>query len=153
MCDNHGDPFIATVHNLLLAPKLCNRLSSIIVSMDSGHNCFFHKGVCTVYFGARDNNAVTLPHSAQRKHEFLEKNMVILENRDIIIVQEGWQNTRIFYCTRVLYDSIITLINSEHSCLFHKVFCTVYFGEKENNAVTLPHSAQRRHTFLGNRKF
>ena len=25
----------------------------------------------------------------------------------------------------------------------------VYFGEKEKNAVTLPHSAQRKHAFLG----
>ena len=26
MCDNNGDPFIATLHNVLLAPDLCNRL-------------------------------------------------------------------------------------------------------------------------------
>ena len=32
---------------------------------------------------------------------------------------------------------------------FPQSFCTVYFGAKENNAVTLPHSAQRKHTFLG----
>ena len=31
----------------------------------------------------------------------------------------------------------------------HKGFCTVYFGEKEKNAVTLPHSAQRNHIFWG----
>ena len=41
--------------------------------MNSGHTCLFHKGFCTVYFGAKDNNAVTLPHSAQRKHAFLGK--------------------------------------------------------------------------------
>ena len=29
--------------------------------------------------------------------------MVILENWDRTLVQEGWQNTRIFYGTRVLY--------------------------------------------------
>ena len=29
-CDNNGDPFIATLHNILLAPDLCNRLFSII---------------------------------------------------------------------------------------------------------------------------
>ena len=33
--------------------------------------------------------------------------------------------------------------------LFHKGFYTVYFGEKETNTVTLPHSAQRKHTFWG----
>ena len=41
------------------------------------------------------------------------------------------------------------LINSGRTCLFHKWFCTLYFGAKENNAVTFPHSAQRKHTFLG----
>ena len=25
ICDNHGDPFIATLHHVLLAPDLCNR--------------------------------------------------------------------------------------------------------------------------------
>ena len=41
--------------------------------MNAGHTCLFHKGFCTVYFGAEKNNAVTLPHSAQRKHAFLGK--------------------------------------------------------------------------------
>ena len=40
-------------------------------------------------------------------------------------------------------------MNSGHTCLFHKEFCTVYFGAKENNEVTLPQSAQRKHAFLG----
>ena len=40
-------------------------------------------------------------------------------------------------------------MNLGHTCLFHKGFCAVYFGEKEKNEVTLPHSAQRKHTFLG----
>ena len=26
MCDDNGDPFIATLHNVLLAPDLCDRL-------------------------------------------------------------------------------------------------------------------------------
>ena len=50
-------------------------------------------------------------------------------------------------CDRLF--SIITLINAGHTCLFHKGFCTVYFGEEKNNEVTLPHSAQRKHAFLG----
>ena len=33
----------------------------------------FHKGFCTVYFRAYKKNAVTLPHSAQRKHAFAGK--------------------------------------------------------------------------------
>ena len=40
-------------------------------------------------------------------------------------------------------------MNLVHDCLFQKGFCTVYFGAKEKNAVTLPYSEQRKHTFLG----
>ena len=68
MCDDNRKNFIATLHNVLLAPDLCNGLFSIIMLMSSGHTCIFHKGFCTVYFGAKENNAVTLSHSAQRKH-------------------------------------------------------------------------------------
>ena len=38
--------------------------------MNSGHICFLQKGFFTVYFGDKEKNAVTLPHSTQRKHEF-----------------------------------------------------------------------------------
>ena len=41
--------------------------------MNARHTCIFHKGFCTVYFGAEKNNAVTLPHSAQRKNDFTGK--------------------------------------------------------------------------------
>ena len=47
--------------------------------MNSVHNFLFYKGYCTVYFRAKENSAVTLPHSAQRKHEFLGKFMVRLK--------------------------------------------------------------------------
>ena len=40
-------------------------------------------------------------------------------------------------------------MNLLHTCLFQKGFCTVYFDDKEKNEVTLLHSAQRKHTFLG----
>ena len=68
MCDDNGKTFITTLYNVLLAPDLCDRLFSIIVLMNAGHTCIFHKGFCTVYFGAKVNNVVTLLHSAQRKH-------------------------------------------------------------------------------------
>ena len=70
MCDDNGYTFIATLHNLLLAPDLCDRLFSIIMLMNSGHTCLFRKGFCTVYFVDKEKNAVTLLHSAQRIHEF-----------------------------------------------------------------------------------
>ena len=34
ICDNNGDTFIAMLHNVLLAPDLCNRLFSIITLMN-----------------------------------------------------------------------------------------------------------------------
>ena len=70
MCDNNEDNFIATLHNILLAPDLCNRLFFIISLMNLGHACLFNKGFCNVYFGAKEKNAVILTHSAQRKHAF-----------------------------------------------------------------------------------
>ena len=44
MCDNNGDNFIAALHNVILAPDLCNRLFLIITLMNSGHTCLFSKG-------------------------------------------------------------------------------------------------------------
>ena len=75
MCDDNGNPYISTSHNVLLAPDLCNRLFSIFMLMNSGYTCLVHKGFCTVYFGAEKKNAVTLPHSEQRKHALLGKNI------------------------------------------------------------------------------
>ena len=72
-----------TLHNIHLAPYLRNRLFSIITLMNSGHNCLFHKGFCTVYFGAKDKNAVTLTHSAQRKHVFLGKTKGISKTKKL----------------------------------------------------------------------
>ena len=51
------------------------------------------------------------------------------------------------FCDRLFL--IITLMNAGLTCLFHKCFCTVYFGVENKNAVTLPHIAQREHKFLG----
>ena len=73
MCNDNRNKFIATLYNVLLAPDLCDTLFSIITLMNAGNNFLFHKGFCTVYFGADTKNAVTLPHSAQRKHAFVGK--------------------------------------------------------------------------------
>ena len=70
MCDNNGDPFIGTLRNVLLVPDFCNRLFSIIALMNLVHTCLLNKGFCMVYFGEKEKNAVTLSHSAQRKHVF-----------------------------------------------------------------------------------
>ena len=69
MCDDNGDNFIATLHNVLLTPDLCDRLFSIITLMNSGHTCLFQKKMYGVIFYG-DRNAFTLPHSAQQKHDF-----------------------------------------------------------------------------------
>ena len=48
----------------------------------------------------------------------------------------------------IICDRLFTLINSVHTYLFHKGFFTVYFEDKKENAVTLPHSAQSKYTSL-----
>ena len=73
MLDDNERIFIATLYNVLLSPDLCDRLFSIIMLTNPGHTCLFHKGFFTVYFGADKRNAVTLPHSVQRKHAFTGK--------------------------------------------------------------------------------
>ena len=73
MSNDNRHPFIVKLHNLLLAPDLCDRLFSIITLMNSGHICLYNKGFFMVYFGNKKKNMVTLPHSAQRKYGFLVK--------------------------------------------------------------------------------
>ena len=73
MCDDNRKTFIKTLYNVLLAPELCDRLFSIITLMSAGHTCIFHKGFCTVYFGAKEKNNFIFPHSAQMKHAFMGK--------------------------------------------------------------------------------
>ena len=74
MCNDEGDTFISTFHNVLLAPNLLDWLFSIIVLMNLGHTCLFQKGFCTVYFSNKEKDAVTLPHIVQRKHSFFGGN-------------------------------------------------------------------------------
>ena len=75
MFDDNGKTFVATLYNVLLAPDLCDRLFSIITLMHAGNMCLFHKGFCTMYFRAKEDNAVTLPYSTVRKHAFMGKSM------------------------------------------------------------------------------
>ena len=44
MCNDNRDTFIATLHNVLVAPDLCSRLFSIIMIINSEHHYLFHKG-------------------------------------------------------------------------------------------------------------
>ena len=53
ICVDNRVTFVATFHNVLLAPDLCDRLFSIITLMDSVHNYLFHKGFYTVYLGSK----------------------------------------------------------------------------------------------------
>ena len=50
ICDNNGYPFIATLHNVILASDLYNRFSSVTALMNLGQTCFFHKWfpLCTL---------------------------------------------------------------------------------------------------------
>ena len=44
LCDDIAKPLIATLHNILFAPDLRDRLFSIIMFMNLGHTCLFHEG-------------------------------------------------------------------------------------------------------------
>ena len=56
--------------------------------MNLGNNYFFHKGICRVYFGDRNKDAVTIQNSAHKKHAFLEKTMNISKLKKIVIRKE-----------------------------------------------------------------
>ena len=73
MCDDNGNPFSMTLHNIIFVPDICNRLLSIITLMNLRYTCLFHKDFCTVYFENNQENALTLPHRAKRKHAFSKK--------------------------------------------------------------------------------
>ena len=70
MYDDIGDPYIATLHNVILAPDLCDSLFSIIMLMNLVNTCLFREGFWTEYFREKEKNTVTLPHSEKRKHAF-----------------------------------------------------------------------------------
>ena len=73
MNDDNGESFIATLYNIIFSLDLCNQLFSIITLNNSGHTCLFYQYFCTVFFSDNKQNAVTLPHSVQRKRTFLVK--------------------------------------------------------------------------------
>ena len=75
MFDKKGKTFVANLYNVLLAPYFCDILFLIIMLMNAGHTCLFQKEFCMVYFVAKHDNAVILPHSVVRKHDFMVKSM------------------------------------------------------------------------------
>ena len=91
--------------------------------------------------------------------EVVEGHHVTVKQKGRVQIQTWDDNGRTFIAT--LYNvllapdlcdwlfSIITLMNAENNCLFHKGFRTVYFRADKRNTVTLPHSAQRKHAFTG----
>ena len=83
ICDDNIDTIIAILHNILLAPDLCDSIFSIIMLLHLGNTCLFYKGFFTVYFGAKEKNKVILLHSAQRKHEFLGKREEISKTKKL----------------------------------------------------------------------
>ena len=146
MCDDNGDPFIAMLHDVLLAPDLCNRLFSIIALTNSGHTCLFHKGFCTVYFVEQKNNAVTFPHSAQRKHAFLgkieemsTKNKVSTRKKitlDLLPQRLGHRYTRSLLAgyTANIWEDIELRIDPDPFCMS----CQIYsMNEKAGSKISL----------------
>ena len=81
ICDNNGDNFIATFHNVFLAPDLCNSLFSIINLTNSGHNCLFHKSFCTVYFDDKEKMRL-LYHIVHRQNMHLGENKANVQDKE-----------------------------------------------------------------------
>ena len=54
LCDNKGEPFITTFHNVILAPGLYDELFLIITLMNLGQICLFRKGFCNVYLRSKE---------------------------------------------------------------------------------------------------
>ena len=107
-------------------------------------------------------NSDLIPGSLEETDKFIEVtdgNHVTEKQKGQVRIQMCDDNRKTFIAT--LYNvllapdlcdrlfSIITLMNSGHTCLFHRGFCMVYFLAKEKNSVTLPHNVQRKHAFLG----
>ena len=84
MCDDNGDPFIATLHNLLLTICVCNKLLSIIMLMILGYTYLFHKGFCNVYFGAKEKMHIRY-HILHKKTCILGGNKVNIKEIEISI--------------------------------------------------------------------
>ena len=53
MYDDNRKTFSATLYNVLLAPDLCDRFFSIMKLVNSGHKCFFIKGLHGVLWSKR----------------------------------------------------------------------------------------------------
>ena len=88
MWDDNGNTFIAILHNVLLAPDLCNKLSSIIRLFNSVNTCLFYKSFCTLYFINKKKNAVTVTYSAQKKHAFWVKTKEMSKSNKIAPVNK-----------------------------------------------------------------
>ena len=50
MCNDNGNLFIATFHNILLATDLCDRSFLITMLMNLGQTCLFYNYFYMVYF-------------------------------------------------------------------------------------------------------
>ena len=71
--NDNGDPFIAMLHNVLLAPDLYNGLFQSLYEWIRDIIVYSKKGFSLCTLEHNIYNIVTLPHSAQRKHAFLGK--------------------------------------------------------------------------------
>ena len=84
-----------------------------------------------------------IPGSLEDTDKFIEvadRNHVTAKQKGLVRIQMCDDNRKTFVaalynvllspdlCDRLF--SITKLMNAGHTCLFHKVFCTVYFGEK-----------------------
>ena len=83
MCGQNGNTFITTLHNVIFAPDLCNRLFSFITLINFCTYLIISQRVLySVLFSQREK-CRTLPHIAERKHDFLEETKQISKTKKL----------------------------------------------------------------------
>ena len=126
--------------------------------MNAGHTCIFHKGFCTVYFDAEKDNAVTLLHSAHRKHAFTGKIQDVSNKNkyparkkialELLHQRLGHRSTRSLLSgdTANVWEDVELRIYPEHCC----TSCQIYsMNKKARSNIPLKLKAPFKWVFMG----
>ena len=111
MCDNNGDPFIATSQNEILAPDLCDGFFSVITLINLGYTCLFHKGFCTAYLRLKEKMRLHY-HIVHKGNMDFGENEGNVNNKKITIQKEN--------CFRIVTSKIRSQI---HHIIVGRGYC------------------------------
>ena len=118
---------------------------------------FFKKGFCTVYFGAYKNNAVTLPHNAQRKHAFTGKikdmskknKLPLIKKIDLVLLHQrlGHRSTRslLYGDTANVWGDVEPRIDPDPFCISCQISS---MNKKDRSKIPLKPKAPFKWVFM-----